>query len=123
MTIREVLDKIEKLIPNNKFSQTDKIDWLNRLDNQIFKEIIDIRDNKKIDSFDGYNCNTDESIQLLVDFPYDELYIFFIKSQIYLYLGDMTQYSENVSVFNNMLAQYRNWYNRTHSAPNVPLKF
>lgn len=123
MTIREAINAVNKIVPNNKFTDIEKTDWLSRLDNQIYKEIIDIREDKKAEDFYGYNCNTDENTQLLADFPYDELYIFFLKSQIHLYIGEMAQYSENVSVFNNMLSQYRNYYNRHHKFADVPLKF
>lgn len=123
MTIRDAINVANRIVPNNKFTDIEKTDWLNRLDNQIYKEIIDIRENKKAEVFEGYDCNTDENTELLVDFPYDELYVFYLRAQMYLYVGEMSQYSESVTVFNNMLSQYRNYYNRHHNVTNVPLRF
>lgn len=121
MTIAEAVNQADKLCPNTTFSMNEKIAWLNRLDKQIKLEIMDAREGAP--AFAGYTEKTPNTQELLVPSPYDELYIPYLQSQMLLYTGDFNRYSAVNSVFNTMLASFRNQYNRTHAAKNVPLRF
>lgn len=123
MTIMEAINGANRLFPNNEYTQTEKIAWLNRIDTQIKQEIIDIRQDADSVAFHGYDEDTDENTSLLVPVPYDEVYIFYLKSQMELYNGDINRYSATAAALNDRLTAFRNAYNRQHAAKNVPLKF
>lgn len=122
MTIREAINKARKVVPNNKFNDEELIEWLDRLDRQIKLEIIDIRCGARDVVFDGYDADTDESKQLLVPNPYDEVYVLYLKAQMHLYMNEFARYNSATESFNDMLGQFRNYYNRTHDSKNIRLK-
>ena len=66
---------------------------------------------------DGYG-EADPDTVLLVPYPYDEdIYNYFLQSQIDKENGEMAKYNQSVVLYNNAYQTFWNWYNRTH----VPL--
>lgn len=123
MTINEAIIKADRMCAANQYTRNEKIEWLNALDTQIKQEIIDIREDADKVQFLGYTEDTDDDTELLVGVPYHELYIFYLASQITLYNGDTRKYNTYLSSYNEMLLQFRNYYNRQHKDINVNLKF
>ena len=113
MTIQEAVALVDRMKPN-QYDHETKVKWLSKLDGMIFREIIATHDGSTMESFDGYDeANPDET--LLVPYPYDEdVYNYFLQSQIDKENGEMSKYNQSVTMYNNAFKIFQDWYNRTH---------
>ena len=142
MTIKEAIDKIDNLSPN-QYSEEIKVDWLSRLDYRIFNDIIlrhlpplplppkeivavstatpldqDVRHiPPKKSEFEEYSVD-DMTKQLLAPFPYDELYIFYLQMKIDETNKETAQYNNSATLFNNYYENFAADYNRDHKPVN-----
>lgn len=114
MTIREALETVDKLKPNQYDAQT-KINWLSKLDGMIFKEVILTHIHPPdLGAFAGYD-GANEETELIVPYPYGEdVYNYFLQSMIDKENGEMAKYNQSATLYNNAYKAYCNWYNRTH---------
>ena len=122
MTISEAIAKIDSLKPNG-YSQTDKIGWLSLADGMIKNNIIDTHEGGEGVTFNGYDGNTPIDTELIVNAPYDELYVSWLASKIDYFNGEYARYNNNIVRFNDTLSAYTNHYNRTHMPKGKNLKF
>lgn len=110
MTIKEAIDRADDLKPN-QFSEELKLAWLNNLDAQIHDDIIKTHEGWDGEEFRPYENDTET---LIVPFPYEELYVAFLKMKVDDENGDTQRYQNSVTMFN---AQYDAWtkaYNKAH---------
>ena len=122
MTISEAIAKIDSLKPNG-YSQTDKIGWLSLADGMIKNNIIDTHEGGEGVTFNGYDDNTPPDTELIVNAPYDELYVSWLASKIDYYNGEYARYNNNIVRFNDTLSAYTNYYNRTHMPKGKSIKY
>ena len=122
MTISEAIAKIDSLKPNG-YSQNDKIGWLSLADGMIKNNIIDTHEGGEGVTFNGYDDNTPIDTELIVNAPYDELYVSWLASKIDYFNGEYARYNNNIVRFNDTLSAYTNHYNRTHMPKGKNLKF
>ena len=113
MTLIEAINAIDELKPN-AYSQCDKTKWLSRLDGKIKKEIIDTHEGGESVVFNGYNEDTPLDIQLLVEAPYDEVYLAWLETQIDFANKEYGKYNNSVLMYNTAYSEYWRYYNRTH---------
>lgn len=112
MTIGNVIQETNELMPNT-VSETQKIRWLRRLDEQITEEIVDTHEKptgyKKPD-FEKYGMET----ELIVDEIHAELYVSYLRMKIALIQMESERYQLEYANYNNQLITYRNYYNRKY---------
>lgn len=113
MTINEVLDEVDRIAKNNSIDRNQKIKWLDRLDRNIFNDLLQYKEDN-IEEFDGYTDEIDEDTELLVCKPYDELYVYYILAQINLVQQEVKYYNNNIAVYEDTYRNYRNFINRTY---------
>lgn len=113
MTIMQALGKIDSL-KHNTYSQSDKVDWLNRLDGMVKAQIIDTHEGSEEILFPGYDGSTSLDTVLLVPAPFDEMYLRWLEAQINYHNGEISQYNESITMFNSVWTNFANWYNRKH---------
>ena len=119
MTINEVLTKVDKFHPND-IAREDKIDFLSAVERRIINETLSRYPDAEYDrnfvkyhtDYDG-DGEDDGDKSLIVPSPYDELYIHYLASQIYLILHEQTHYNNELYVYNSLLADYKVHLNRT----------
>lgn len=116
MTIIEAINKIDSLKPNS-YSQEDKIAWLNALDSDIKKNVIDTHRCEHEITFDGYDENTPLDTDLLAPAPYDEMYLHWLEAKIDYSNGEYSKYNNSVITYNTDYEAFVNYYNRN----NMPL--
>lgn len=121
MKVIEAINRIDELKPNT-ILQTEKIRWLSVLDGQIKKKIIDTHDGGENINFSEYNDNSLET-KLIVPFPYDELYIYYLESKIDYANGEMTRYNISATNYNACYSDFEAWYHNTHKTKRVKLKY
>ena len=114
MTIKECIDIVDNLKPN-QYGVTDKVRWLSFLDAVLINEIIKTREwyNGEFDEFAGYSPDK-LGTKLLVGFPYDELYVAYLKMKIDEENGETTRYNNSAKFFNSYLEEFKKYYNRTY---------
>ena len=113
MTIQEAVALVDRMKPN-QYDHETKVKWLSKLDGMIFREIIATHDGSTMESFDGYD-EANPDMTLLVPYPYDEdVYNYFLQSQIDKESGEMAKYNQSVTMYNNAFKIFQDWYNRTH---------
>jgi hypothetical protein len=119
MTVKELMEAVDRLHPN-QFTQSDKLDWLNRVEQTIWTEIVmthelpeDIPDEMPVyDSGDVSPTPPDTSPVLLAPDPYSKLYPLWMDWQIAYYNHEVMQQDRAAQVFNEAYGEFRNWYNR-----------
>lgn len=113
MTISEAISHVDLMKPNQYDAATKKA-WLSKLDGQIFKELFMTHENSPAESFEGYE-SAEDTTELLVPYPYDEdVYNYFLQSQIDKENGEIGKYNQSVTMYNNAYETYAAYYNRTH---------
>lgn len=122
MTIAEAIQSVDSLKPNN-YSELEKIDWLNKLDSTIKKEVIDTHEDYGEITFNGYDDNTSLNTELIVQSPYDIVYIYWLQSQIDYWNQELGKYNNSITMYNTAYSEYERYYNRTHAPINHKLKF
>lgn len=121
MTIIEAINKLDSL-KHNTYTQTDKVDWLSRLDAMVKKFIIDTHEGDEV-TFTGYDDSTDTSTELLIPAPFDEVYLRWMEAQIDYHNGEYEKYNNSIDMFNTAYSEYQNWYNRNHKPKGKKLKY
>ena len=101
-------------LKHNTYTQTDKVQWLSRLDWMVKKQIIDTHEGAEAVEFKGYDDSTDIETELLVPAPYDEVYLRWMEAQIDYYNGEYGRYNNSIDMFHTAYDSYRNYYNKTH---------
>ena len=122
MTIMEALYRIDELKPNS-YSQTEKIKWLSSLDWVIKSEIIDTHESREEIVFSGYDENANLSTKLLVDAPYDDIYLRWLEAQIDYTNGEYGKYNNSIAMYNTTYTAFANYYNRTHMPKGKKFKY
>ncbi len=113
MKIKEAIARFDTLYPN-AFSHSEKLMWLSELDGKIYNEILSLYENSPV-FFDGYTSSTNESTELLVPFPNDDIYIKFMCLKTDLINSDIKRFNNSAMLFNSAFACFANEYNRTHT--------
>lgn len=131
MRIEECINRTDSTKPN-QYSVDEKVRWLSYLDASIKREIIDTHEQpmpkedrtiivigdgeipeEESKEFTGYTPD-DMNTELIVPFPFDELYVAYLKAKIDEENGDTARYNNSAATFNSLLADYEKAYNRDH---------
>lgn len=118
MTLQDCISRVDSQMPN-QYTVEEKIDWLSRLDATIRKDVID-----KYKTFEARQCvkpiefkpYTIDSMteELIAPFPYDELYVSYVKAKIHELNEETYRYNNAVTLFNEQMENFAREYNRTH---------
>ena len=115
MKIGEAITTLDELKANT-YTRQNKIMWLSRLDNMVTVNVLRHYVGNEEFEFTGYDENTDPETELLMPEPFAEAYIRYMSAQIDLHNADYEEYNNTVELFNEMYQQFKNWYNRNHTA-------
>lgn len=111
MTIRECIDRVDGLKPN-QYSEEEKVRWLDVLDRNIYNDVILTHEGCRKE-FDGYTTD-DTDKELLAENPYDELYVAYLKMKIDEENQETSRYNVSAAMFNSYYDNYAKWYNKHH---------
>ena len=87
------------------------------------RAIIDTHEGGEDVTFDGYGEETNPSTQLLVPFPYDDIYIRYLEMQIDYANGEYSKYENSQTMYNAAYSTFAREYNRTHMPKGKKFKF
>ena len=116
MNVKECITQIDEIKPN-QFDNFVKIGWLNILDGQIETEILKAHEGYE-GEFKPYSEDEPDR-ELLVAFPYDDIYISFLTMKIDEANAELARYNNSAATFNNKLDTYSKWYTRNHMPKGV----
>lgn len=114
MTLKKAIARFDTLYPN-EIPYEQKLEWISELDGIVFEEIISLHEGAPPTAFTGYILATPGSTQLLVDFPYDKLYIEYLHAVTELVRGNVERYNNAVALAATSFDAFAAEYNRTHT--------
>lgn len=113
MTIREAIELVDRLKPN-QYGSADKLRWLSELDGVVWHEIWSAHETA-VPAFAGYGPEADlDGTALLIGWPYDEIYRWYLEMKIDDANGEMTKYNNSAAKYNTYYQAYQNANNRAH---------
>lgn len=114
MTIKECIDIVDGVKPN-QYSIEDKVRWLSFIDRIIINDVIKTHEGYKneYEEFAGYSADK-VGTKLLVDAPYDELYVAYLKMRIDEENGETARYNNSSTMFNSYMEEFKKHYNKHH---------
>ena len=122
MRIDEILADVDEIKPNT-YDDNVKLRWLSELDGKIFDQIILTHEHEVPEegelTFEPYQSLSED---LLVPFPYTDLYRHYLFAMIDYSNGETDRYQNSMVMFNASYQEFTNWYNRTHKPISKPLK-
>ena len=101
MKIREAIETVDRLLPN-QYETPDKVRWLSELDGIVYRDIICTHEHEKEpEPFTGYGEDVDLETQLLIPWPYDEIYRWYLGMKICDANGETTKYANEAAKYNS----------------------
>lgn len=113
MTIKEAINNVDKLV-HNAYTVTEKIAWLSDLDGMVKINIIDTHEGGQTVAFEGYTDNTDLQTELLVQAPFDKVYLWWLEAQIHKHNEETNRWNNAIILYNHELDAFASYYHRTH---------
>ena len=114
MTIKVLFEKLMALKPH-AYNDAQLLDWLTRIEGQIFADIILTHENLALVDFAGYTIATDKTTtDLIVREPHDDLYFYYLASQIDLFNQELDKFNNNAELFNECYSRFENFWNKNH---------
>ena len=115
MTIEQVISKADDLAPN-QYTTEQKTGWLSGLDGQVWDELFANHHGREGHYNpvppEGY---TSEEAKLLIPEPYGtEVYVNYILGQVAAMNGEITKYTQFMTLYNAAMTKFSNYWNRTH---------
>ena len=104
-TINQVMERVDKIKPN-VYDENTKAEWLHRLDGRISREIL------KHDPPQKYTYPEDGDKELLVPYPYDDIYNYFMQAMIDYSNGEYANYNNALTMYNEAFSSYAKLYQR-----------
>jgi len=112
MTIAEAIVNADRLYPNS-FTDEEKTVWLKKLDEKIHKELFSLYEEPSPIPSD-YEA-PDKNISLLIESPYDLLYLYELEGKMAYHNGDTDVYKRADIFFQTLYGAYERHYHRTHT--------
>ena len=117
MTIIEAITRLDELQPNS-FTAEEKVRWLEQLDRELWREVICTHEGGADIQEPCYTQGTDDDNVLLVEPPYDSIYLHWMQSRIDYALAEFGRFNNSNAAFEADRMAWRMWYHRNH----VPLE-
>ena len=114
MTLREIIDKVNAF-KSHSVSADILAGWLNELDATLKNELFDVYETGVTPEIKPYKAGEDLDRELLVPYPYCELYVYYLLQQIYSFTDETTQYNNFSELYNTLLYNFKTYYIRNHS--------
>lgn len=105
MTISEAISQTRKL-SGNAVDDNTMCRWLSELDGRLMLDFY------KGGEWMAYALPQDADHELLVPFPWDELYVHYLEAMVYYSNGEYERYRNSYEMYNKKELDYRQWYAR-----------
>jgi len=117
MKVLEAIEIADDIV-RNTVSEDRKIKWLKALDGKVYLDVFNTHENITLtdNSWTKHilgDTLTDTMGDLIIEFPYDELYINYLLSKIYIEVNEIERANNAMLLFNDEYKEYKNYINRT----------
>lgn len=109
MRISQALSRIAAVKPS-QYDDDTMVEWLSRLDETIRIEVMHL-DGDPV----SYDPEHDLERELLAPYPYDEVYISWLKAQIDLNNAEMARFNNDMLLYNTQYTALADWWVREHT--------
>lgn len=106
-TIREVIARVDENKPN-AFTEVQKLRWLALLDGKIAGDVM-LMHISEMQQFD-YQHPADMDRGLLVSFPHDDIYDYWLAAKIDEANGETDKYQNTMEAYNAVWANFVCWF-------------
>ena len=113
MKLGDAISRLDELKPNG-FSRGQKIYWLSALDAAVKAEIIDSHEGGGERNFSPYDERSADDTPLLVEPPYDEVYLRYLEAQIDYANGEYDRFNNSNTMYAAAYTAFARAYNRQH---------
>ena len=96
VTIDDIIQEVDAL-ESNALDRSEKVKWLSRFDGQLYERYMKGREGAPA-SWKPYGEDTPGDTALLVEHPWDGIYIHWLRAQIALYHGENDLYSDEMAL-------------------------
>lgn len=105
MKIKEAIAFARKL-SGNAIDDDTLCRWLSELDGRLMLDFY------KGSEWMSYSVPQDEEHDLLIPFPWDEMYVHYLEAMVYYSNGEFERYRNSYEMYNKKELEYRQWYAR-----------
>lgn len=109
MTPNKVIEKVDGRRPN-AYDEETKLSWISNLDGMVKRLVIQDR------CIRPYKYPEDMDKELLVPFPFDDLYELYVESMIDYYNREYANYNNSAMMFETKFTEFKKDYIRKHPA-------
>lgn len=113
MTLKNALDRFDSQY-RNSVPEELKLGWLTDLDYGVYINILATREGCKINSFGGYNQDTDKETVLLIPDPFSKIYTDYLAMRSDLYYGDIARYNNDLYLYSSAYGEFENYMCRNY---------
>ena len=109
MTPNKVIEKVDGRRPN-AYDEEIKLGWISNLDGMVKRLVM------QEDEITPYSYPEDMDKELVIPFPFDDLYELYIESMIDYYNREYGNYNNSAMMFEAQFTEYKKDYIRKHRA-------
>lgn len=109
MTPSKAIESVDRIRPNSYDTET-KLGWISELDGMVNRLVIQNNEAQP------YRYPEDMDIELLIPYPYENLYQLYVEAKIDFYNREYGNYNNSVTVFESLFREYKKAYIREHPA-------
>lgn len=111
MTLEKIIAMVDEQEPND-YTTEQKLRWISELEARVLNDIINPRKNTPVE-FPTYTEANDT--ECLVEFPYDEMYRWYVICQICLANAEYGKYNNALVYFKDIWGDYYQHYAAHHN--------
>lgn len=105
MTVQEVIDFTDRVKPND-FTEEDKTKWISNVEGMVQAQIF----LQAPAEFITYTWPGDKNTRLLVEPPFDKLYLTYMQAMIDYHNGEYDNYQNTMAMFNSDFSEFMRWF-------------
>lgn len=109
MTPNKAIEIIDGLRPNT-YSEEIKLGWISELDGMVKRLVI------QDDNVIPYSYPEDMDRELLIEAPFDNVYVLYLETMIDYYNREYGNYNNSAMMFEARFTEYKKAYIREHMA-------
>lgn len=109
--IREVIERVDELKPN-AFAEHQKVRWLALLEGKLAADVF-LMNVGDISQFE-YKHPECMEMELLVSYPHDDIYDYWLMAQIDMANGEYDKYNNTMMMYNATLDAFTAWFAQTY---------
>ena len=114
ITIQEVIDDIDSKKPNS-FTDDEKKLWLSQVDGKVYTELFMTHEYPgELPPFTGYDQDTPPDTELLIPYPYTDVYKHYLASKMDLSNAELQKYANDHTMYNAEWTTFSDYWTRTH---------